>query len=91
MVDAVGSADFFGVVEGGGAVAVGDDEDVGGWEDFEGCGEGGADYVGGFVLKWACQRVVLLVCWMGDRACRCLLLTHGIRSAVLVVSEVCVA
>ena len=91
MVDAVGSADFFGVVEGGGAVAVGDDEDVGGWEDFEGCGEGGADYVGGFVLGRACQRVVLRVCLMGDCACRCLLLTHGIRSAVLVVSEVCVA
>ena len=90
MVDAVGSADFFGVVEGGGAVAVGDYEDVFGWEDFEGCGEGGADYGGGFVLGWG-VRGWSCECLMGDRACRCLLLTHGIRSAVLVVSEVCVA
>jgi hypothetical protein len=81
VVDAVGSADFFGVVEGGGAVAVGDDEDVFGWEDFEGCGEGGADYVGGFVLGRACQRVVLQVRLLEGRACRCCYLHMG--SAVL--------
>jgi hypothetical protein len=50
VVDAVWLADFFGVVEGGGAVAVCDYEDVFGWEDFDRCCEGGADDVGGFVL-----------------------------------------
>jgi hypothetical protein len=50
VVDAVWLADFFGIVEGGGAVAVCDYEDVLGWEDFDCCCEGGADDVGGFVL-----------------------------------------
>ena len=90
MVDAVGSADFFGVVEGGGAVAVGDYEDVFGWEDFEGCGEGGADYVGGFVLRWGLEGGLASVL-NGGSCMSLLLLTHGISSAVLVVSEVCAA
>ena len=77
MVDAVGSADFFGVVEGGGAVAVGDYEDVGGWEDFEGCGEGWTDYVGGFVLGWGVRGgsrdVEARDSLIEDRSCRCYL------------------
>jgi len=48
-VDAVRTTDFFGVVEGGGGVAVADYEDVLGWEDFEGGDECGTDYSSGFV------------------------------------------
>lgn len=49
VVDAVGAADFLGVVQGFRRVAVGDDEDVRGREGLEGGAEGVADEAGGFV------------------------------------------
>lgn len=49
VIDAVGAADGFGIVERGGAVAVGDYENVVGGEDLEGGVKGGADDSGRFV------------------------------------------